>query len=177
MAGAFFFLATCVATTCIIACNGRQASKAARADNSASSPSAYPLAVEFNRVGKYPSETKSGAGYFYDDVLEYRVWFYPEGGGDDRYAAFAQYEQALAFSKATPDAEEPLVLVRQRQWVDEPHPGHYVPKSGERITEWQVQWLSGSKRTTDSIGEFMKHPRPARTSGGPNSRRKSTNIM
>jgi hypothetical protein len=78
MVGAFFFLATCVATACIIACNGRQASQAARADNSASSPSAYPLAVEFNRVGKYPSETKSGAGYFYDDVLEYRVWFYVE---------------------------------------------------------------------------------------------------
>src|SRR5882762_10367581 len=135
MVGTFWFLAIGVVTACIIACNSRQVPQPVRADHSASSASAYPLAVEPNRVGKYPSETKSGAGYFYDDVLEYRVWFYPEGGGDDRYAAFAQYKQALAFSKTTPDAEEPLVLVRQRQWVEEPDPGHYVPKSGERITE------------------------------------------
>jgi putative acetyltransferase len=162
VAGTFCFLAICVVTTCIIACNSRQASQAVPANHSVSSPSAYPLAVDLNRVGKYPSATKSGAGYFYDDVLEYRVWFHPAGGGDDRYAAFAQYEPALAFSKATPDAEEPLVLVRQSQWIDEPDPGHYVPKSGERITEWQVRWLSGNKRTADSIAEFMKHARPAR---------------
>ena len=106
MAGAFLFLATCVVTTCIAACNTHQASPAVRAGNSGSSPSAYPLAVDADRVGKYPSATKSDVGYFYDDVLAYRVWFYPEGGGDDKYAAFAQCEQALAFSKATPDAEE-----------------------------------------------------------------------
>jgi hypothetical protein len=90
------------------------------------------------------------------------VWFYPEGGGDDQYKAFAQYERALAFSKATPNSEEPLVLVRQRQWIDEPEPGHYIPTSGERITEWDVRWLTGSKRNSDSIADFMKHPRSQR---------------
>ncbi len=162
MAGALFFLAICVDTTCIVACNSRQASQAVRTDNSASSPSAYPLPVDLDRVGKYPSATKSGAGYFYDDVLEYRVWFYPKGGGDDQYKAFAQYEQALAFSKSTPDSQEPLVLVRQRRWIDEPEPGHYIPRSGERITEWDVRWLTESKRNADSISDFMKHPRPER---------------
>jgi hypothetical protein len=29
---------------------------------------------------------------------------------------------------------------------------------GERITEWQVVWLPGHKRTPNSIEEFMKHP-------------------
>jgi len=161
-AGAFCLLAICVATACIIACNSRQPSQAVSADHSDSPSSAYPLAVDLTRVGKYPSETKSGAGYFYDDVLEYRVWFYPEGGGDDQYEAFAQYEQALAFSKATPNSEEPLVLIRQHQWIDEPEPGHYIPRKGERITEWDVQWLAGSKRNSDSISDFMKHPRPQR---------------
>jgi hypothetical protein len=163
LARALCFLAICVAVTCIIGCNSRQVSQAPRADHHAASPtSAYPLAVDLSRVGKYPSATKSGAGYFYDDVLEYRVWFYPEGGGDDQYEAFAQYEQALAFSKATPNSEEPLVLVRQLEWIDEPERGHYIPRKGERITEWDVRWLTGSKRNSDSVLDFLKHPRPQR---------------
>ena len=36
-------------------------------------PSDFPIAIDPNQVGKYPAYTKSGAGYFYDDVLEYRV--------------------------------------------------------------------------------------------------------
>ena len=41
-------------------------------------PSDFPLAVDPERVGSYPVDAKSGAGYFYDDVLEYRVWVHPE---------------------------------------------------------------------------------------------------
>jgi hypothetical protein len=87
---------------------------------------------------------------------------YPAGGGADRYAAFAQYEKALEFSKATPKAEEPLVLVRQREWIDEPEPSHYIPKSGERIAERDVKWLAADKRTPNSIADFLKHPRPSK---------------
>jgi len=156
------FLVVCLLSTCLVACNSGLSSGAIRADRTFSGSSAYPQAVDPKLVGTYPGVTKSGAGYFYDDVLEYRVWFYPAGGGDDRFAAFAQYESALAFFKTTPKAEEPLVLVRQREWINEPEPGHYIPEFGERITEWQVKWLNGSKRTANSITEFMKHPRPAR---------------
>ena len=112
--------------------------------------------------------THSGAGYFYDDVLEYRVWLHPErgaprrNGDDDYFVAFAQFERAEAFSRRNPGAEVPLVLVRQREWIDEPEPGHYVAKKEERLTEWQVRWLEGSKRTASSIAEFLKHPRPSR---------------
>lgn len=154
-------LASFVAISFFAACKSTQSPQSTGFKISVSS-SAYPQAIDLNRVGKYPSATKSGAGYFYDDVLEYRVWFYPEGGGDDQYKAFAQYEEALAFSKTTPDSEEPLVLVRQRQWIDEPKPGHYSPSSGERITEWDVKWLNGSKRNADTISDFMKHPRRER---------------
>ena len=63
--------------------------------------SAYPLAVDVKKVGSYPALTKSGAGYFYDNVLEYRVWIKPAEGGDDYHKAFARYEDALAFSKET----------------------------------------------------------------------------
>jgi hypothetical protein len=138
------------------------------ADHEVPGASAYPLAVDPNLVGKYPSEAKSGGGYFYDDVLEYRVWLNPDrgaerlNGGSDYYEAFAQYERAEQFSRANKGAEEPLVLVRQIEWVNEPEPGHYVPEKTERITEWQVRWLAGSKRTSDSVQEFMKHPSPNR---------------
>jgi len=40
-----------------------------------------------------------------------------------------------------------------------------VPEKGERITEWQVKWLPDSKRTGESIREFMKHPKEAENVG------------
>ena len=125
-------------------------------DRTVVASSQYPAAIDPSRVGYYPALTKSGAGYFYDDVLEYRVWIHPKGGGDDYYRAFASYEPGLQFSKSRPGAEEPLVLVRQRQWVDEPQPGKFEPRSDVRITEWQVSWLSGSKRSEDTIERFLK---------------------
>jgi len=141
-----------------------------RVDRSVFKPSAYPLAVDNVQVGKYAPESKSGAGYFYDEVLEYRVWFHPERGAEplngkeDYYVAFAQYEKAEELSKSSKGAEEPLVLVRQYEWVDEPEPSHYLAEKGNRITEWQVKWLDGNKRTPDSISEFLKHPKSAEES-------------
>ena len=78
--------------------------------------SAYPLAVDNAQVGKYAPHSKFGAGYFYDDVLEYRVWFHPERGavtlnGDhDYYVAFAQYEKAAELSQSSKGAEGPLAV-------------------------------------------------------------------
>lgn len=132
-----------------------------RADQTICRQSAYPLAIDNARVGKYAAKTKSGAGYFYDDVLEYRVWFCPEQGAkpangkDDYYVAFAEYEKAEELSKTSKGAEEPLVLVRQYEWIDEPEPGHYRAEKGNRITEWQVAWLEGNKRTPGSTKDFL----------------------
>jgi len=136
-----------------------------RADRQITAPSKYPVAVDPSRVGTYPPDTGSGAGYFYDEVLEYRVWCNPANGAEplngrsDYYVAFAQYEAADAFSKKTPGTEAPLVLVRQLEWISEPNRGHFIPEKGERITEWQIAWLKGNKRTNESIREFMQHPR------------------
>jgi putative acetyltransferase len=124
-------------------------------DRTVVAASQQPVAVDPGRVGSYPAKTKSGGGYFYDDVLEYRVWINPPDGGDDYYRAFASFEPASKFSKSTPGAEQPLVLVRQVKWVNEPKPGQFEPRTDERITEWQVGWLSGNKRSEDSIEKFL----------------------
>lgn len=132
-----------------------------RADRTVCRQSAYPLAVDNAKVGKYAAETESGAGFTYDDVLEYRVWFCPERGAkplngkDDYYIAFAEYEKAEELSKASRGAEEPLVLVRQYEWINEPKPGQYEAKKGNRLAEWQVEWLEGSKRTPGSTRELL----------------------
>jgi hypothetical protein len=125
----------------------------------------YPTAVAPGVVGNYPGETKSGAGYFYDDVLEYRVWVSPKRGGkplaegSDYFAAFAQFESALKFAKSTPGAEEePLALIRQFEWVNEPQDGKFEVERGERATEWRVEWLNGSKRGPNSIRDFLANP-------------------
>ena len=67
--------------------------------------SQYPLAIDANMVGEYPALVKSGAGYFYDDVLEYRVWCHPERGasdecdGQDYYRTFVSFEHKYFQSK------------------------------------------------------------------------------
>ena len=142
-------------------CSDSKPSDPLSPDRTVVASSKYPVAVDVGRVGTYPALTKSGAGYFYDDVLEYRVWMKPAGGGDSFYRAFASYEAAVQFSKKTARSEEPLVLIRQIQWINEPEPGVFHAESGERITEWQVDWLSGSKRSEDSIARFLKeHQKP-----------------
>jgi len=80
-------------------------------------------------------------------------------------ASLARYENALDFSRKTKGAEEPLVLIRQNEWIDEPSPGRYEAKKGERIAEWQVAWLQDSKRRPESIAEFLARPRKPREVG------------
>lgn len=131
-------------------------------DRTVSGESQYPVAVDVAKVGSYPGLVKSGAGYFYDDVLEYRVWVHPERGaekkndGDDYFAAFAQYERATEYSRKTAGAEEPLVLIRQLKHINEPSPGVFEIVEGERIAEWQVPWLVGTKRMEGSVERFLK---------------------
>lgn len=101
------------------------------------------------------------AADFFDEVLEYRVWCCPgrgasdEAEGDDYYYAFATYEEALQCFRQSPGAEAPCVLVRQREWVDEPEPDVYVHKKGERITEWDPAWLSRGARQPNAIEPFI----------------------
>lgn len=59
-----------------------------------------PVAIDKTKVGSYPARAFAGGGYFFDDVLEYRVWVCPPEGGDDYYQAFATYEEALAYGWA-----------------------------------------------------------------------------
>jgi len=140
----------------------------ASADSTIVGSSSFPLAVDPIRVGRYPGRVKSGAGYFYDEVLEYRVWLHPErgakplAGNHDYFVAFAQYERAAAFAKTAAGSEQPLVLIRQFEWVNESTPGQYIVEKGDRVTEWRVEWLEGSRRGPNSISEFLANPRPAR---------------
>ena len=134
---------------------------AVSADRSVSPDSAHPTAIDPHKVGRYSGRAQSGAGYFFDEVLEYRVWMDPRDGAANRTgtsaysAAFAQYENALAYSERTPGAEEPLVLIRQLVHINEPKPGVFEVVEGERIAEWKVQWLAKSKRVPGAIEKFL----------------------
>lgn len=119
--------------------------------------SQYPIACDLDMIGVYPAYVKSGAGYMYADVLEYRVWCHPENGapdefdGDDYYQFFAHYEDALFFSNNTQGAEQPVVVVRQCYWAVEQSDGQYVAFKGERLTEWQPQWLTPDSCVTSEV--------------------------
>ena len=127
----------------------------------------YPQAVDENRVGEYPVLVHSGGGYVWDEVLEYRVWCHPEAGAEDFYEgsdyfySFSMYEGAKIFADETQGAEEPLVLILQREYIDEPENGKFIHKKEERITEWRVEWLARPKRTKTTIPDFFAPHAPS----------------
>ncbi|MDY6994766.1 MAG: GCN5 family acetyltransferase [Pseudomonadota bacterium] len=118
-------------------------------------------------VGSYPAVAKAGGGYVWDAVLEYRVWCYPRDGaeytenGNDYYYVFETYEEALAFSKSTKGEQEPLALVLQEEYIDEPEPGVYRHIKKQRITEWPPEFLCRPQRTKNTIPDFMSPNAPS----------------
>src|SRR5262250_3336131 len=133
----------------------------------AMNPDCCPDAVNRGLVGTYSADAKAGGGYVWDDVLEYRVWCCPARDSSDLadwidyYRAFATYAEALAFSQNTEGAEEPLALIRQIEYIDEPSPGEYHHVKEERITEWQVEFLRRPRRTQNAIPDFLSPNAPA----------------
>lgn len=117
--------------------------------------SKYPVVIDPAKVGTYPALAHSGGGFFYDEVLEYRVWVHPEQG-DDYFHVFAWHEEAATFSSVTRGAEKPLALVLQRGWILEPEPNRFEVGRGERVTEWRGEWLKENKRQHDSIRNFLE---------------------
>lgn len=124
--------------------------------------SKYPKAIDPAMVGEYPALAKSGAGYFFDEVLEYRVWFHGKSGavdefeGEDCFYTFETFEEAKTFADDTPGAEHPLALVRQKEWVYEPELGQFVHEKGERIAEWLPEWLERGARQAGDIEKFLQ---------------------
>lgn len=116
----------------------------------------YPDAFDIKRVGNYPALVQSGGGYFYDEVLEYRVWVRPPGK-EPFYFAFANFEEALNCSKLTQFAEMPVVLVSQEEYIDEPEVGNFIHIKKPRLTEWEPEWLVNSKGTKKNIPKFLKN--------------------
>lgn len=112
-------------------------------------------AYDPSQVGKYPEFVYSGGGYFYDEILEYRVWV-RSSGHDPELHTFATYKEAEHFSQLDPDAEPPVVLVLQREYIDEPTQGHYKHVRKERIAEWQPDWLRGNRNTGDNVRKFLQ---------------------
>jgi hypothetical protein len=119
----------------------------------------YPSAIDHELIGTYPAVAKAGGGYVWDAVLEYRVWCHSEEG--DFYYAFAEYEEALAVSNKTESAEEPLALVLQREYIDEPEEGEYIHVKQERVAEWPPEFLQRPKRTDTTIPDFLSPNAPS----------------
>ena len=120
-----------------------------------------PEVVDPERVGSYPAVACAGGGYVWDAVLEYRVWCHPHDGapnakdGSDYFHAFASYAEAASFSASTRGAEQPLALIRQEEYIDEPIPGHYLHVRSPRVAEWPVEFLRRPRRTPRTIPVFL----------------------
>lgn len=131
-----------------------------------SSHEPYPAALDESLIGAYPARAKAGGGYVWDAVLEYRVWCSPRNGaadkaeGDDYFSSFATYEEAAEFALTCPGASEPLALVAQDEYIDEPAPGQYVHVKERRVTEWPVEFLRRPRRDDRTIPDFLASDAP-----------------
>jgi hypothetical protein len=136
-------------------------------ENTRVNTDSYPDVVNPDLVGTYSPLAKTGGGYVWDEVLEYRVWCHPERGssdledGSDYYYAFATYAEALACSQGTEGAEAPLALIRQLEYIEETNPGEYRHVKEVRITEWPVEFLRRPRRTQNTIPDFLSPNAPA----------------
>lgn len=126
----------------------------------------YPKVKQRELIGSYPALVKSGGGFVWDEVLEYRVWCHPYNGatdiknGDDYYYVFASYEEACEFSKKNKGAEQPVALILQKEYIEEPEHGNYIHIQNERITEWRVEFLNRPQRTENTIPNFFSPNAP-----------------
>jgi len=126
----------------------------------------YPSVLDPSKVGEYSAVAKAGGVFVWDAVLEYRVWCHPERGapdeadGSDYYHAFETYEEANDFARANAGTEEPLALVLQREFIDDPEPGQYVHVREHRVAEWPVEFLSRPQRDELTIPEFFAADAP-----------------
>ena len=99
----------------------------------------YPDVDDPEKVGTYPAAVHAGGGYVWDKVLEYRVWCHPEQGapdefdGNDYYYSFDTHADAAAFAAEAPGAEEPLALILQEEYIEEPEPGEYLHRIGPAL--------------------------------------------
>jgi len=130
-------------------------------------PTWFPHTVlDPTKVGTYAPSAKAGGGLVWDAVLEYRVWCHPEQGapdlveGNDYYYPFETAAEALTYASQNPGCEEPLALVLQREYIDEPEPGEYVHIKEVRITEWPIEFLMRPRRTERTIPDFMSPDAP-----------------
>lgn len=121
----------------------------------------YPIAIDIWKVWTYDVLANSWWWYFYDYVLEYRVWMHPElwwadlHWWEDYLYCFSNYEEAYDFSMKTKWAEKPLVLVYQKEHINNPDNWIYEHIKIPRITEWLPEWLEGSKREDGAIERFL----------------------
>ena len=129
--------------------------------------SKFPSVKDPTQIGSFDALAKSGGGYVWDAVLEYRVWCHPHDGaedleqGDDYYYVFDNYEAAAEFAEQTTGAEEPLALILQEEYINEPEPGRYEHIAEQRITEWPVEFLTRPRRTANTIPDFMAPDAPS----------------
>jgi hypothetical protein len=118
-------------------------------------------------VGEYPAAVGAGGGYVWDEVLEYRVWCHPKEGGDDFYYAYPSYEEAQNQAEylrnedeTLAEVEDPLVLILQREHLNERSPGEYEHVLTERMTEWPPEFLTRPRRTETTIPDFLSPDAP-----------------
>jgi len=121
----------------------------------------FPPADDPSQIGTFPAVVGAGGGLVWDAVLEYRVWCHPRSGDDDYYYAFTTHVEAEEFANSNDEAEEPLVLIAQEEYIEESEPGEYEHRKERRLTEWPPEFVTRPRRTGRTIPDFLAPDAPS----------------
>ena len=110
----------------------------------------YPAGVlDKSKVGTYGALQKSGGGYLYDEVLEYRVW------DRNEFDFFDNINEATIHAKKIGAEVTPLVLQKAGHWVSWDKDDKISIGDEDRIAEWRLDWLLTSKYSPEKLKEKM----------------------
>ena len=118
-----------------------------------------PKVADESKVGEYDTLCFSGAGFIWDEVLEYRVW----SSGPTECHTFASYDEAERFSEATATRSIVLALVKQVEYFEgnAKECAILVQPKRPRVCEWQVPWLRHDNHRPSMLERALRTPWPA----------------
>lgn len=116
-----------------------------------------PDAIDSQKVGYYGHADSYNDGYFWDELLEYRVRCraLPTDEEEELLYCFRDYPSAFEFYKKTPTAQELNALVLQKESITRLNRNEFKHITTPRTAEWPAHFLMRPQGSASFIAKFL----------------------
>ncbi len=121
-----------------------------------------PSAVDHQKVGYYGNAESYNDGYFWDELLEYRVRCraLPNDEEEELLYCFKDYQSAFTFYKKTPTTQELNALILQKEHITRLNRNAFKHIDTPRMVEWPAHFLMRPQGSTAFIITFLRLTTP-----------------